>query len=590
MMQNQTHSLIDLFQTSVFQIPPYQRTYTWDEKNWQTFLQDLAEYQEHKTGVDSQSNSLSPRFFLGTLLLRDQNKDGTYKRYDIVDGQQRLTTITLLIKAALEILSNDPQEASNVTLFNNIFIRCSITQKRRLHTIETDDGLLENLLMQPINISNSHIFDTPSQRRLSNGLVFFYKNLTPEKARGLLSIIQEAQVLMYVVGNDAEATQIFEFQNDRGKTLSDLDRVKSFLMHRIYLDSSEKSDDLKIIQENFSKLFRLSEKMEGMLDALSADDILSNHCVAYLPWDQIKWSAPPDLIKRCALTQGKDKRPEWVKNFTNNLVASFSAVHDMLEARDKFHALANISVLGRFGAFWPLFIKSYLADLNKNKDDFSKITDAAEKFLLKSIIAGKRSDAGLSECERHALSFKNDFIATVKFINELSNGWEIPRLFQQNLDSPSFYEWAPAAYLLWRYENYLRSLPGNQWSLISWREMKEPSDSAKGYCVDHIAPRENNDNNSLTVWDTNDPNENPRPFKELYLNKFGNLVLDSRSAGASKGKKLFKDRIYASSTLLSQKELSNYATKDESLNIQIWREDAIRTRHQKIIKWILSIW
>ena len=64
----------------------------------------------------------------------------------------------------------------------------------------------------------------------------------PNEVDGLLTVLHNSRLLVYSVDTPAEATQIFEFQNDRGKRLTELERLKSFLMHQIYLHSGPNAD------------------------------------------------------------------------------------------------------------------------------------------------------------------------------------------------------------------------------------------------------------------------------------------------------------------------------------------------------------
>ncbi len=88
----QVRNLKDFF----FVVPDYQREYVWEkEKNVQRFLQDIND--EFNPNVDEQKN-----YFIGsTIIVR--RKDG---QYDVIDGQQRLTTIIISLCSMREILTN----------------------------------------------------------------------------------------------------------------------------------------------------------------------------------------------------------------------------------------------------------------------------------------------------------------------------------------------------------------------------------------------------------------------------------------------------------------------------------------------------
>ena len=74
-----------------YEIPVYQRAYSWEEINWKIFLEDIIE----------QLNG-NNHYFYGNILLEKIKKD---KNYEIIDGQQRLTTLTIFIRVLLNILN-----------------------------------------------------------------------------------------------------------------------------------------------------------------------------------------------------------------------------------------------------------------------------------------------------------------------------------------------------------------------------------------------------------------------------------------------------------------------------------------------------
>lgn len=80
-----------LFDTSIqFVIPVYQRAYSWQEDNWNVFFQDLME----QVGRDNE-------YSYGNLLLETIKQDS---EYDVIDGQQRLTTLVIFMRALYNVL------------------------------------------------------------------------------------------------------------------------------------------------------------------------------------------------------------------------------------------------------------------------------------------------------------------------------------------------------------------------------------------------------------------------------------------------------------------------------------------------------
>lgn len=92
-MQFYKKTVFDLFDGSrkQFVIPVYQRAYAWEKEQWTTFLNDLLEQ------LEGQNN-----YFYGNILLEaDKNIS---QKFEVIDGQQRITTLSIFIRALLNVL------------------------------------------------------------------------------------------------------------------------------------------------------------------------------------------------------------------------------------------------------------------------------------------------------------------------------------------------------------------------------------------------------------------------------------------------------------------------------------------------------
>ncbi|UHJ57086.1 DUF262 domain-containing protein [Mycolicibacterium fortuitum] len=100
-MQAETRTLTQLFQLDVrYVIPLYQRPYVWTEqKQWRPLWEDIATVAEHV--LVEGASSKSPAHFLGAIVIeQEENPPGSPQRFLVIDGQQRLTTLQLLLAAA----------------------------------------------------------------------------------------------------------------------------------------------------------------------------------------------------------------------------------------------------------------------------------------------------------------------------------------------------------------------------------------------------------------------------------------------------------------------------------------------------------
>ena len=98
-----------------FYIPRFQREYSWDEKNYGEFLSDIISNLKYENG----SFVTSP-YFLGTMLFIGNFTENQDREIVVVDGQQRMTTITILFSAMSDIFKKLGQESLSKGIFRYV--------------------------------------------------------------------------------------------------------------------------------------------------------------------------------------------------------------------------------------------------------------------------------------------------------------------------------------------------------------------------------------------------------------------------------------------------------------------------------------
>jgi hypothetical protein len=246
-------------------------------------------------------------------------------------------------------------------------------------------------------------------------------------------------------------------------------------------------------------------------------------------------------------------------------------------------------ILGRTGTFWPLILKTWRHDQKPTKLQFLKTCRLLEVFTFRGYaVANLRADTSLSNFQASARDFAGDFAALFQHLVGVCRWHNLDARFADGLDNSYFYqsEGADALYLLWRYENHLRSQTGKAQPTLKWRDFVEPSSYAAKFSVEHVAARENQVADSVVEWEKGVP----KPFHEVALDRLGNLVIDSISPNASKGEKDFIDkleRLSTDSSYLSQGELVSFTKVPTS---PTWDVDAVRSRHKHLIAFAKKTW
>jgi uncharacterized protein with ParB-like and HNH nuclease domain len=278
-----------------FEIPAYQRPYAWEKKQWQDLLDDLKNAE----------NSLE--YLLGTVYL-EKTKENEYK---ILDGQQRFVTMYLLMKSLgdknlptitlgggdsefFEKLSKDtepnkPETASQQRLkgalkfFTNqkkkFFKKRSqnIEHKPEIASQQKLKGALKFFTNQKKKFFKKrsqnieHKPETASQQRLKGALEFFMKQ--KNESNGLLGLIEleKLSIIKTIVDTKEDknaSITTFITQTDRGKRLTNLEKLKSILY---YYKQKNGDYDLDKIQSIFSEIYISLNKLYTKPEAAEAD-------------------------------------------------------------------------------------------------------------------------------------------------------------------------------------------------------------------------------------------------------------------------------------------------------------------------------
>jgi hypothetical protein len=578
-IQNGERSMHSLFGDCVLRIPVYQRTYAWGQQNWSVFLDDLRAQPEDRP------------FFLGTILLQSptfrSDRSDPFEEQLIVDGQQRLTTAVILIAALIRGMSSDSKES--LTLARR-YLFDDGEEVSKFHTVSEDDDHLQSFLLKP-HVSSFAKGRSRSQCRLSDAFEFFSKELNEADRKTLPKKLNGAKVMVYSVDNPADAAQIFEFQNDRGKRLTDLEAMKGFLMYNIYLYAKKPDDYLRRIDERFKKIFRVCDEFEelGLTKDVPEDSILQYHCVAHLPWrDDKHYSRPKEFAKQLIEEyRASEQSPvDWILTFTDELLDTFQNVRDLLKSRDNIVAFAQLFVLGRLYQFWPLLIKTY-KERTESSSDFERLVQLMEIWSFTGYgIANKRSNKNEDRLRVLARDFNGDFPKLIEDVRRFSK--EVKDEFRVGLERARFAdEKSDAKYLLWRYENYLRSQTGRKTSLLTWEQYLEETDTARKFNIEHILSQNDEKRKEKVRWAAGDEE---KEFDEVCMNRLGNLVIDSWSPNSSRQDKPFLEKLptYDRSQFYSQKEINDFSS--ELNDERNWDVNAVRRRQERLVNFALKEW
>jgi len=317
-------SFDDLFTKRIFRIPDYQRGYAWQKRQLTDFWEDLLSLdgnRSHYTGVIS-IKSVPKEKINGwheeKWLINKRN----YKPYYVVDGQQRLTTASILLNCLVEKakvvstkngLRKEEAYLNGYTLkeIENQFISISEPPDNILKAYkfgyETDNPSFEYLRYKIFKEKQEgEVNETFYTLNLENAKLFFDENIDKiiqGKGPSILETLFEKLTQrflfnLYELNDDFDVFVAFETMNNRGKSLSDLELLKNRLIYLTTLYSNKEADyDKKyvireIINDSWKQVyFQLGR---NKLQPLNDDDFLKAHWIMYFRFTRKKGN---DYIK-----------------------------------------------------------------------------------------------------------------------------------------------------------------------------------------------------------------------------------------------------------------------------------------------------
>src|SRR3989338_9914855 len=134
-MENGLKTIKELFDwTKIFKVPIYQRAYSWSDKQLTDFIEDIKNQKTERT------------YFLGTILLEKGKNDGDFRSIDIVDGQQRMTTLVIFMKVLLDMLKKHKED---IEILEETYIKYKNRFKLRLQA--EDSEFFETFIIGDVN-------------------------------------------------------------------------------------------------------------------------------------------------------------------------------------------------------------------------------------------------------------------------------------------------------------------------------------------------------------------------------------------------------------------------------------------------------
>lgn len=518
-------------------------------------------------------------YYFGNVLL-----EKTGNKSDIIDGQQRVSTIIILVRAIYNVLEdrvkNGKSLNQNQVNSDEYFLKylkedfLIYRDKEKLQTIEYDRDYFKDLIIK--NDDTKHNPLTPSQIRIKDAKEFFIKEfekLQTEKILQIFEALKNANLLTIEFKTKKDSVLMFELQNNRGKDLTSMEKLKSYLAYQIYTyskDVAQAETYLTDMTKIFEEIYRLINDIKT-----NEDTLLGYFNISRSNFDYRENDDNQNYKKELGGIYDNDKKIDWIMGYVRELKNAFVNFKEF-EKLDSNYAkwLRELKV----DSMYPFIIKAYKI-FGGDKDKIDKVCQLLEIIAFRHKLVKTGADLR-TRLNKVLKEFDN--------IQSLENGLK-------NICSNKVWYWRDEdvsnklvnifltdekkniiiPYIFQHYENELAKN-----SAITKGYVFDVS-NIEGIQRDHIAPQAENGEKVASGYCEYDDE-----FMKSYLHCIGNLVLISGPHNGANGNKPFETKLesFKNSPLIQQREIKDFASGNK------WDKEAIRKRHAKIEKFVLERW
>ena len=540
-------------------VPPYQRNYAWEEENYSDLWFDILET----------INGTTDEYFLGSVVL----DNSTAPNLTLIDGQQRVTTTTILICALKwHLLSNELNDLATL-----------VTQDFLNHPDYDHTSLTPNLVL---NLNDSEFFErhiltattpkhlddltnkenySPSNLQLASCYIYMAKQIAKlVKERGSLEDVaqdiiaalrEKVHIIRIDVANDLQAFTLFEALNNRGVELSEADLLKNHIFSTAEQHLNEVKTNWEIMCQN--------------LGHYSLMKFLRHH------WNSTVGTVPSQGL--FAAIKKRINAPEEARNFSSKITESSEFYGAILEPTHDLWQRVSLENLGAIQT--TLFHLSLMrteqcyillmAILEYAPEQFYDYLIMVRNFIFRyNTIGGKNTSYVQRAYMQAAQAIRQEgpMPAEDCFSRFFADLYPQDNQFQSTFAKKSIRITALARHILCEINN----------NLTQKQDSKQYSAASNDIDLEHILPKKYKDH-----WQQDAPNFPGGPHK--YIHRLGNMTLISPDKNRRLGNADFatKQEMYQSDCLEITKRL---------LDEPQWSAEAINRRQNWLAGEAVKIW
>lgn len=534
-----------------FLIPVYQRYYSWDIEQCRRLWNDI---------VDMQKRNKAGHFVGSIVNIAEQAMPTGVQKYMIIDGQQRMTTLTLLLLALRDYAIQHPEDTTiNSRRIDNMLLKNEYEvgdERYKLLLTETDRDILIRL------VESKPIPDGTKSRLIDNYKFFSGKiadrDLQPAEIYESIGKLQIVNITLDRTMDDAQA--IFESLNSTGKELSESDLIRNYVL--MGLEPSEQT----YVYEH------LWRPMEQLFVYGTQDSVMDSFFRHYLTMKLTRIPKQGRVYEEFKLYHLNCEFAT-IRELCQDLLNYAKFYTDIVFKRSNNAELKRLYediVDLRMEVSYPFLLKVHndCAEGTITEDNLKEILRLCISYVLRRSIC----DIPTNSMNKTFATLRNsirpdDYMNSVKAFFVLQDTYkEFPDndKFMAAFMSRDIYTMRARNYILSRLENF-----GNKAPII-----------IENYTIEHIMPQ----NTSLSPEWQHDLGVNWKEIQKTYIHTIGNLTLTAYNSEMSD--RPFMDKMNMPGGFKeSALRLNAYLVK-----LTEWNEDHIKERAQQLAAKAVQIW
>ena len=590
----------ELISNSAFRIPDYQRGYAWGEKQLKDLWDDLEDIRQDEEGKFQ--NHYTGPIYVEEANISESEKWANIKHYFLVDGQQRITTLAILLFVLLKHEEYGYNNTSVEDLRKRLLYNQTIDGHVRVYHFDYSYGSKNSAFLRaeiledqttPVPIFNQ----TTYSLNLQFAKKFFEERveaLSHEQRELLFTKLTTALSFdLRPIDGELDVQAVFETLNNRGKPLSILEKLKNRLMF-LSANLNEPIQSKEYLREIINKCWGDVYESLGSNpnNPLDEDEFLSAHLSIYRkPSESVFSESMADkklfeMFSRRAsqynlADNDKIKEPDVSFDKIKGYVLSISEFAKLWESinNSSDYLIRRLFLLSNTKE-----MKIFLCALKKFYGDNSKnMLELTEQITFRSIVPGIRNFDFRTFADYARRLFQKEDSSSIEDeikakinepidFNAMINGFR--GLFDYVYGNKGFHRWGGLKYLLFEYEKKLQEEYKEDDAHVSIESYNETT-------VEHVLPQKYDENWSETM-DSIFSEHKAISDDEKYncqrsvINSLGNLTILKGGKNSGLGNKSWEYK-------------KGRFTKGSFNEIEIsqqdsWNEETIRERGIKILK------